>query len=476
MLVVVQHPLLDVRSLVDQETYRVRAPMWPRPLRVYGRQSLERSRNDFVRLVGPVRRRSNPSTWISEGFYVDARRGVCIAGIDKALRRETITAIKPVFRRFYHDGTVGRLEIGFRHHGPSSDLLATAATGSDLVKTVMSANTWLRGEPRAAEPLIYFGPIFAQRLLSATTRFVRPDGAPVHDIPRWWVMAGDPAVIVEDMRHGSPGRIETYHRWQKLADIQVSVWTIANPEVHLLDASDQLRRIRIYLSHLHSELAALELALSLCAAGRLDGSQAGLRDYLDRACGRLLREQRDGMAQREYLSNVLGTMQTSYADKIDALRELSTQIDSKGLSRKVRDVASLLEILSTKMGRTEIKVGDTYKTEIRAGNVAGISTGSGQVETGGISQLSISTDEDLTALSNKVVALVAAIRGQVPDDEADAAEDTAEGLRREIEKGNPDKEKVGRRVDKLLSIATRAGAAGAALAGAATAIRAAIGM
>jgi hypothetical protein len=48
MLVVVQHPLLDVRSLLDEETYRVRAPTWPRPIRVFGRRSRESSRNDKI--------------------------------------------------------------------------------------------------------------------------------------------------------------------------------------------------------------------------------------------------------------------------------------------------------------------------------------------------------------------------------------------------------------------------------------------
>ena len=449
----------------------MRAPMWPRPLRVYGRQSFERSRNDFVRLVGPACRRSNPSSWINEGFYVDARRGVRIANVRKAPNEDNAFGVRPVFRRLYNDGTVGRLEIGFIYNSPQGRS-ATFGPGRDLVKAVMSVKAWLRGNPSTAQPLIYFGPTFARLLLSATTRSVPSEGAPRQSIPTWWVLAGDPAVIIEESGSWSE-QVETYHIWQAIADIQVSVWMISKPEV---GQSDQLRRVRIYLSHLHSDLATLEIVLSLCAAGRLDGRQAGLRDYLDRACGRLLREQRDGLFQEEYIAEVLGAMRTSYADKISALRELSMEIDSKGLSRKVEDVASLFEKYSMPFGRTEITMGDSFKTEIRAGNVAGVGVGQARIETGGISQGNLSTQEDLSALSEKVAALIARLRGHMPDDDVDAAEDAAEGLRREIEKAAPDKEKLGRRVDKLLSIAARAGAAGTALASAIAAIKTAFGL
>jgi hypothetical protein len=446
--------------------------MWPRPLRVFGRQSSQRSRNDFVRSIGPVRRRSNPSTWISEGFYVDARRGVCVASTKSSPLAGAATGIKPVFRRFYNDGTVGRLEIGFAYSQPRGRS-TTFNSRRDLVNAVMSVSAWLRGNSDSAEALIYFGPIFAQRLLSATTRRAQSEGPLRHTIPKWWIMAGDPAVIVEDLSLKLRRQVITHHWWQMVADIQVSVWAIEKPAVN---RADQLRRARIYLSHLHSDLATLELALSLSTAGRLDGSQTGLRNYLDIACSRLLRERRDGLLQQDYLAEVLGTMRVSYADKIAALRELSEEIESKGLSRKVQDVALLFERCAEETGRTEIIVGDSYKTEVYAGNVAGVNVGSGSVETGNIVQASVSAGEDLTALSGRIAALAAGMRGQIPDDDADAVEDTAEALRREIETGSPDKEKIQRRVDKLLSIAARAGAAGTALAGAVTAIRAAIGL
>jgi hypothetical protein len=462
MLVVVQHPVLDARALLGGETYRIRAPSWPRPVRVFGSQSGEHSRNDFVRGLGPVRRRNNPSAWINEGFYIDARSGICVVSAPRSLGMD-IPLVRPVFRRFYHDGTAGRLEIGFAYdHGSAPDMLRP-----DIVKAALLAEAWPRGSQHEAGPLVHFGPIFARQFLGATTRSSHSA------VPSWWVIAGDPAVIVEQ-RNPSLAKVERFHLWHTVAGSQVSVWTIGVPQ---FGQRDDLRRIRIYLSHLNSDLAVLELVLSLCASGRLDTGEASLRDYLDDTCGRLIRKQRYGFDQHGYLAEMLETMHDSYMERISALHEISRQIESKGLSRKVQAAASLLESLSgIQVGKAEIILGDSNRTQINAKNVTGVGIGNAHVEASRTTQISAETDEDLPGLIEKISSLIAELRGHLPDEDADAAEDIVNSLRLETAKDEPDRQGVKRRIDRLLAIAMRAGAAGTALAGAVTAIRTAIGV
>lgn len=473
MLVVVQHPLVDVRPLISAETHRTRAPLWPRPLHVYSPESLDAPRNDFVRSVGRVRRRmrGNPSPWLNEGYFVDARR---ICGDNQS--STYAGQLKPVFRRLYHDGIVARLESGFLHstadrwsfwrpEGPA----ATA----DVVKAVLGVSTWFGGQTAQAAPLVDFGPMLARNLLASTTRRPGQAGTPRVVPPSWWLVAGSPAVIVEDRAEyrGREDEATVRHIWQIVKGQRVSVCTIAAPAY---GAADTVRRLRVHLSHLTSELAALEIVLSLCVAGKLDPDHPSLRDYLDSACSRLLRERRDGVPQRDYLTEILDSMHDWYADQIGALRALAESIDSRGLSRKLRDTAALLEQLSgAKIERMNVIMGDSMKTRIEATNVAGVAIGHSKVKTGDIAQDGGSTD--LRVLLDRLMAEVVAVRPHVSEDQSDSAEDAVAAIKREAESEEPDREGLQRRLAKLLSISQTAGAAGTALAAAVSAIRAAFG-
>ncbi len=473
MLLVVQHPVVDVRELLTTSDHRIDSPKWPQPLRVHPRGSQDDCRTDFIRGLGPVRRRmrGNPSPWLNESYYVDARNRIVLS---KLIRSEPQlpfkVRLKPLFRRFYSDGVVGRFEIGFFCDLDFRGL--NLPTVSTAVRATLGVSARIRGGAEAAQPLAHFGPSLASHLLSATTRRTAEGFKP----PRWWVSASTPAVFLELQQRSKDERppARLWHTSPIVANTPVSCWTIAetaDPDRELL------RRLRVQVSHLHAELAALETVLGFCRSGRLTTGH-GIEDFLDSLCGKLLRKERNGLRQQEYLTEVIDAAHGYYADRIWMLQVLSKQVSSRGLARKLTDTATVLSQALTRPPANfyQIVEGDLVreKNEIVVNGPAGVV---GSKSTITVHDVNMGTQgADIADLVKKLMAEVNGLRGTVADEVADQAADTAASVSTELAAKEPDKPGVLRRLNTLITLASSAGGAGSAVAAAVTALRTALGL
>jgi hypothetical protein len=468
LLVVVQHPITDVRGLID-DGHRIGAPSWPKPLRVFPRGSADDCRTDFIRGIGPVRERmrGNPSPWLNEKYYVDARRNIVLS----RLSGEGIR-LRPVFRRFYSDGKVARFEIGFSCRGPvlrqpPEAMVATAAGAALMV------STRFRGRlPQTGQPLAHFGRTLADHLLHGTTR-----SAPATAAHGWWVTAGAPAVFVEtQQRTGSDAHLAIAHSWLRTQGQRVSCWsTHDTPQTN----RELLRVLRIQLSHMHAELSALETVLGFCEAGRLEPEDQRVADFLATVCDGLLRTERNGLTQHAYLAEVVDAAQGFQAEQIWMLRSLGERVTSKGIARKIRDASSVLEtalhssstpiVLAFHEGAIMTK----NEVNMHGGTVGAVTAGEATI--GKLEQHVGTSGPDLAALVAELVKVVGDLRGDVPDDVVDQAEDTAEGISKEIVKDEPNTGAIQRRLNSLLTLVKGVGSAGEAVATAIDAIRTALG-
>ncbi|HET6710959.1 hypothetical protein [Amycolatopsis sp.] len=473
MLVVVQHPVVDVRGLLGTPGHRIDTPKWPHPLRVHPRGSRDDCRTDFIRGLGPVRRRmrGNPSPWLNESYYVDARNRIVLSRLSGTKPRLPFRVrLKPLFRRFYSDGVVGRFEIGFFGDLDFRGLnLETVGAG---VRAALGVQARLRGGVDGFQPLAHFGPALAGHLLSATTRRGLDGFTP----PRWWVSVGTPAVFLEVRQRPKDVTppIRLWHTAPIVENTPVSCWTIA-------DTADSdrelLRRLRVQVSHLHADLAALETVLGFCRSGRLAPGD-GVEDFLDDMCGKLLRPQRHGLTQHEYLTEVIDAAHGYYADRVWMLRVLSGQVSSKGLARKLTDTATMLsEALERPRGNFYlINGGDLVqeKNETVVHGSAGVVASKSTVTMRDVNMGTQSAD--LAALVEKLQAEVSGLRGKVSDEVADQAEDTIAGVSKELAAKEPDQPGMLRRLNALVALASSAGGAGTAVAAAVTALRTALGL
>lgn len=475
MLLAVQLPVVDVRPLLAVDTWRHEQPAFPLPDRVYARHTPDHHRANFVAGLGPVRPRlrgRGNAPWPSESYYVDVRRRI-------VQTRETYTVwgrrqtVRPVYRNFYTDGVVGRLELGFQAalKDQRSEAVLPPLTDRILTSLVRLATPTL-GDAGPV-PLVHFGRRFAHYLLACTTDRGRGKTEP------WWLTAGAPAVIAEvsgdeeqyvitpEGGYEAPGALE--HRWRTVSGVRVATWTLRQGD----STADEFRRLRVHVSRLHSDFAAFDAVLSMCAAGRLDATYPPVEAYLTRTADLLTRTKRHGFAQLELLTYVVGAAQSAYQETLAALDLLGGQIGSQ-------ELASRLELMHTVLDQStqlHFQIGELvmakYETNISGGQQGIVHGGTGDVHARDVTV----GGQDLTPLVTALTEAVSELRAALPPDTALTAEDTAEGVRRELElpEAERDKERLGDRLRRLFGIANDAGVAGTALAGAVTAIRAALG-
>ena len=278
---------------------RLSRPAWPAP--VPGR--------DFIRSSGLVkrRRRGGASEWAGEEVY-----GVASKALRFRLDHEVDIGLRCLFRRYYSEGVVARLEVGLR---------VSAGTGSgklrvlDILRRAFNTVVAVRsatGNPRVSG-LLNAGPLLANHFLEATTAHcASSESAP----ESWWLSCGAPAAFLqhekdEDLlllrqsRHvldiGSNGALR--HSWFETSNQRCSAWTLQTDDSRI----DQLRRLRLHVSRLHAELECLRVVLThLTESDRLQlsrnaiGTEA-LQSYLNKAIRLLRRPRRAGWSQGEIM-------------------------------------------------------------------------------------------------------------------------------------------------------------------------------
>jgi hypothetical protein len=489
MLLVVEQPTVDVRRMLGVSTAMTTAPDWT---------WMPGHGDDFVRGLGPVKERPGGGVepWPGEGFFVQCRGSV---RLDPAALRTGGSGIglHPVFRRYFADGQVGRLEVGFRTTAARSGALGSGVEPASAALAALAVPARL---PRAAGPrlLSELGADFAAYLLQATT-LTRPHASRrAPKIEHWWVSAGAPLVLCE-VRHDelgerdgdavagvsaelvarAPGSAYVEQRWQTVGKQRVSMWYLmfgpnADPE--------SVRRLRIHITRLHAEHVALRTVLRLCDKGRLDpAASQSVRDYIDERTGILLRKDFAGCPQRQLLELVLDRWERSYVDDLTTMRAVERKLASKGLQRRVEAVKLLGDPGTPPAGAPgtpnnfyitggTVTISD-HSVEIShvTGNVAGVQGGSGnELKVDAIHQ----TSTNIIELAAGLVAAVEALRGELSDQELAEGSDSATAIQDEAAKPQPDKGKIRRFLGKLVEWGKKVGPPALAVATAAAQIAA----
>ncbi|WP_168724304.1 TIR domain-containing protein [Streptomyces sp. A1547] len=227
-----------------------------------------------------------------------------------------------------------RLEFGFQCPSAWTSFEMPEEHTKRAVETALDLNVQLRGNPNVV-PLGLFAHDFAANLLDFTTRSNIPGFTP----KPWWIQPVDPLTLVETVGVG----IEVECRFVPLRASRFAVWEIRGIEQ---EHRDEIRRLRVLLSHLHGDLMGLGIVLPLVQSGRLNPKNPEFGEYINRTCGHLLTGESFGYAQHPYIAVMLKTFSRHYLDKIVSLRASSVSVESKGLRRKIIEAANLLEGLS----------------------------------------------------------------------------------------------------------------------------------
>lgn len=466
---VVGLPVVDVRGMVDGDTGRTTVPFWPDP-DAFG--------NAFVRGLGALRRRPRRGLlpWLGEGHFVDARRGVRFCADAVPVDGKARSSLRPVYRRFYSDGTVGRLETAFR---VNSSRIRPGTRLEDLLSD--AARTEVRSPRAGATPLLRFGDELAECLLLATTSARR---RPV-DVPNWWIRAGAPVVVAELTGHEAAlldaalsQAAATQHpplaerqpvavsqRWRQLEGARVSTWSLATADWRTPEA---LRELRVHALRCHAEVEALRAVLRLCHRGRLDAAtSSSLREFLDQKSSFFLRRQFDRFPHRALLERVLDGIANGYEEELLAVDKLIGAL-RPGLAGKLADVSKVLaeaSVLSAEsvfvVGQGGIVTMNDNSTEISGGTVGAVQGGTGNTQyVGGVRQ-TVSFGTDLTDLVQQLVDTVQQVRTELPDDVAVEGQDLAETVKSEAEKPEPDTGKLSRALGRVKEWAEAVGDAAA---------------
>jgi hypothetical protein len=483
VLLSVQIPIVDFRPLLGQDTGRHEQPAFPQPERVFSRSSAQHHRSSFVAGVGPVRPRlkGGAGPWASEGYYIDVssliRLRISKLPADSDIEYFRMARLpRPVYRNFHTDGVVGRLEIGFDY---DETRVRGHAQMSIPDKWVLDAPTHLRGS-RQEVPLLELGPAFARHLLVSTTR---------GKSETWWVQAGTQALLTEDTAEetagpdpADDGRLS--YQWRKYKGVRLLNWKVSHGD----SSADEIRRLRIHLSRLHSDFTVFAVILARCQAGSLDPGFPPLERYLTRTTELLNRQSRHGFHQVGLIATALLPMQNAYSGVLESLAYLS-----RSLPYASPELRKRLDALQASLGSTDglLQIRDLVinvnknKTEISGGTIGAVSTGAGSAQ-GAVStgagnaqgQVINTAAADIGQLLESLVSEMAKLRPYLSDEDAALAEDTVDGVRRELDQpvGEQERTRITARLGRLVTLAATAGAAGSAVAGAIEAFRVALGL
>lgn len=472
MIVIVQIPVVDVRSFATGPTSRDQLPLWPLPDRVYGRRTVDHHRTNYVRGLGPVRPRfrGGVPAWLSETNFVDVSRRVRMErcsypALTDQLDEPRRLGIYPLYRNFYTDGVVGRLEVCLRVEDLVDGLPLTLRRGA-VADHVAMTGAWLRGGADERTPLAQFGRKFAEHFLKSTTT-----SSDTHT-QSWWVQARTPALIM--IQHSatasalSKPEYTVNHAWRPVNNVRMSVWDVS----HTGD-DEEIRQLRIHLSKLHADCEAVQVIAGLCDNEQLDPQHPKLHKYLKVIVRSLRQPAKHGYKQADLLAQVLGPVKDVYKGAFAVLGKLdddTIRAPAKSLERLVTnapnsDEISFVNLVFMKNEGPQFINDQFHGSAISIGNQSNATAYN-------------TPSSDLEQLLQDLHVQARALAPQLPSGQAAAVQDAAEGVAREVGQGVNEKNKprLAARLKSLMDTATSVGTAGGALAAAITAVRGALGI
>lgn len=299
MLVTLQFPLCDARSLIDG-CGRLERPAWPTP----------KPEEEFVRSFGKIRQRhrGGVGSWVAEDCLCMAHRAVRIPPSTQAQRLEA-RGFRVAARTLYFGGSgAGKVEISIAGLGPPPKTSVAEICRDFLALPVVVPDSFTR-HPFAG-PLIEAGKPLAHLYLAATTT---RDGRAAAAANPWWVEAGTPLLVVErTASERRPLGADAGESFAAAGTLPAAAYLVleqrgrcaglwvctASLPKRLSPTETRARRtaareLRISLLRIHAEREALFAVLRLLKTGKIPPAPDGTVDdrvqrLLDKATARIL--------------------------------------------------------------------------------------------------------------------------------------------------------------------------------------------
>ena len=271
-----QIPIADLRCFVEAECNRVKAPSIAKARRRVASISADQP-HGFVRQFGGVTERtvrSGSLAWDGEDVYCEAKHAIRfqgpIASDGKSVGSRRFGHATCVFRRFYaSESCSSRLEIGMKERAGRQ----SSQWSSEFTAFARSCLATRVRTPRSEVemPLAEIGSAIATHYLRATTQLAKTTIMRYED---WWVAPGAPLGFVEydDLQSGSlpqnarslpvssSSGLKLDYARILVGNQLVGVWFCRITKKGL--DRDLLRRIRINLFRLHSEIESVKYLTS----------------------------------------------------------------------------------------------------------------------------------------------------------------------------------------------------------------------
>jgi hypothetical protein len=347
VFVVIQHPFADLRNFLGTESGRLPHPFWP----------LAEVGEDFIRSSGIVRprRRGGVDEWAGEELYADAAHALRFPNHLGEARFGTggVKAIvERSFRRFHSDGTVARLDVGFRLSiAKSTSVTPTAVDWFGLLRDMLSIPVRVPNAKQKTVPdmkqktqsmveLVRAGVILAPHYLAATTGRRLNYQINLHP---WWFCSGNPALFVEyPDRYPAPlpmhtrhvldvpeAKAKVSHAWLEFNEKRVSAWFVSAGR----GDPDTVRRLRIHLSRLHAERECLRLVLYHIRNGKFDLAKnsdiAVIQQYINDSLRAIEKPKRFGLPQSAMLDAAQHALDIAFEGTVASILQTRRQVAAK---------------------------------------------------------------------------------------------------------------------------------------------------
>lgn len=442
MYLVVQYPFADMRAFLGEQSSRLARPSWPLPT-----PGLE-----FIRSSGRVllRPKGGLKEWAGEHAYGIASHAIRfpnrLGDVSFGPEGEPVF-VQKTLRRFYSDGTVAHLDVGFRF----TDLKSSSPQSGWLtfLRNAMSIQVRIRTAGSHAKPirLLEAGASLARHYLIATTDRC----ATAAKAADWWFCCGSPAILLEypgDLWLHAPfhtrevlsssGGVSVRYAWLQLYGPPCGVWFIATDEV---TDRDYLRRLRIHLLRLHAERECLGLVLKhllredfelATVPSRLDAIQA----YLNSAIRVIDKSEQHGFPKSAILDVAFDAVGLAFEGQEAALDLMRRQVAAKikGYLRRNHSRANTVNFIQGDQVNAEIKLGS-----VTVGGDFNLVTAK-NIENSFNKAASANVRNDLKESLKSLAVEVSKLAKQLPPEAAEAVSKDLEALTTEAIAKKPRKE------------------------------------
>jgi hypothetical protein len=322
MHIIFQFPIVDFRSILQDEQLRLTQPSWPSP----------NIANSFVRSFGRVKKRKlgGTNTWSAEEYFCDAHVSIKYDNLHKhrfQIGSNAETLIEDCYRRLYSDGNfMNKIELGFVDNLETCSARQSPTEYFELVDILRHYANLKVTIGKKQVILVKAGKPLAGRYCYASTVSAKM----FKDLEKY-VVAGQPCITIivspaynmkmpEFAHHvgnfeANGEQIELWGYTLNHDGQYIKVWILKTPRANMVasfqdPAGAMLRDIRINLMRVHAEKETVRVLLNGINDKLIDlewstERTAKLQQYLKKISSKLLLERRLDIDQRSILEFAL---------------------------------------------------------------------------------------------------------------------------------------------------------------------------